>query len=149
MSIISYGIILWGASSPENLNSIFKIQKRALRYILNLSNSESCRQHFHDLKLLTVPSLFIFQTILFIRKNANKMPHLGDTHNYNTRNRSSLLIAPHRLKLTETQAVYIGAKLYNYLPQEIKLINNENKFRQTVKDFLINKTCYSVAEFLK
>ena len=43
-SILSSGIIFWGNSSPTN--SIFKIQKRTIRVIVNSSIRTSCRELF-------------------------------------------------------------------------------------------------------
>jgi uncharacterized protein YbaR (Trm112 family) len=43
-STIAYGIIFWG-NSPYS-NNIFKLQKRAIRIIMNVGNRESCRELF-------------------------------------------------------------------------------------------------------
>ena len=148
MSPISYGIILWGASSVGNLDSIFKIQKKALRLVLNLNSTEPCKAHFQHLNYLTVPSLYIFQTILFVRNHQNEFPTLGQHHEYNTRNKTSFSLYKHRLQITETQWSYIGVKLFNKLPAEIKETTNNQKFKKTLKSFLCNKAFYSLAEYL-
>ena len=46
-SIIAYGIIFWG-NSPYS-NNIFKLQKRAIRIIMNASNTVSCCKLFKKL----------------------------------------------------------------------------------------------------
>jgi hypothetical protein len=43
-SIISHGTIFWGNSTHSN--SIFKIQKRIIRIMMNAGNRESCRELF-------------------------------------------------------------------------------------------------------
>jgi hypothetical protein len=47
-SIISYGVIFWG-NSPYSSN-IFKLQKRAIRIIMNAGNEVSCRELFKKMK---------------------------------------------------------------------------------------------------
>ena len=147
ISLMSYGISLWGASSTNNLKDVLVIQKRALRYILSLNKKQSCRPYFKQHNLLTIPSLFIFQTLLLTRKRKNVFPLLGDCHSYETRNKNKFAVAQHRLKLSENSCAYIGVKLYNSLPDEIKQIKTHATFRKKLKQFLIDKTLYSVEDF--
>jgi len=49
-SIISYGIIFWGNSTYSN--TIFKLQKRVIRIMMNAGNRESCRELFKKLNFL-------------------------------------------------------------------------------------------------
>ena len=65
-SIISYGIIFWGNSSHSE--EIFKVQKRIIRIIMNLSKKASCRQPFKELNNLPVPSQYILSVLLFLTK---------------------------------------------------------------------------------
>ena len=148
MSHIAYGIILWGSSSKLNLNEIFKIQKRALRYIFGLKFTESCKQIFKTKRLLTVPALFIFHSILYIKKHESLLPHLGDNHQYNTRNRSEFEIIKHRLQKTEKHPSVLGAKLFNKLPNSLKNVTNSKKFKNEIKQYLIENAFYSVDEYL-
>jgi hypothetical protein len=53
-SIIAYGIILWG-KSPHS-NNIFKLQKTAIRIILNFDNRVSCHELFKKLNVLPLHS---------------------------------------------------------------------------------------------
>ena len=52
-SIIAYGIIFWG-NSPHS-NNIFKLQKRAIRIIMNVDNRVSYRELFRK---LNIPPLY-------------------------------------------------------------------------------------------
>ena len=57
-SLLTYGVIFWG-NSPINKN-IFKIQKGVIRIITNNPRRESCKHLFKQLKILTLPSQYIF-----------------------------------------------------------------------------------------
>jgi len=80
-SFISYSIVLWGKSSKQNLNAIFKLQKRAIRYICKLRARDHCSDAFKQLNILTVPSIYIYETILFVVKNNQLVyqPHITIT----------------------------------------------------------------------
>jgi hypothetical protein len=63
---LAYGIVVWGQSAKEFINRVFILQKTAVRYTARLKPLESCRDSFKQLKILTVYSLHIQQTILLI-----------------------------------------------------------------------------------
>jgi len=66
-SIIAYGIIFWG-NSPYN-NNIFKLQKRAIRIIMNTGNRVSCCELFKKLNILPLHSQYILSLLLFVVQN--------------------------------------------------------------------------------
>lgn len=51
---LSYGIILWGNSTE--VNQLFVLQKRCVRTLVNITDTESCRPHFIKQKILTLTS---------------------------------------------------------------------------------------------
>ena len=56
-SIITHGIIFWANSS--NSNTIIKLQKRAIRIIMNARNMVSCCELFKKLNVLPLHSQYI------------------------------------------------------------------------------------------
>jgi len=68
-SIITYGIIFWGASTQNKV--IFKIQKRIIRIIMNTGNKDSCRDLFKKLHILPLLFQNIFSLLMFVVKNKN------------------------------------------------------------------------------
>jgi hypothetical protein len=69
--LLSYGIVVWGHSAKANTTRIFALQKGAVRYTARLKHLESCRNSFRNLKILTVYSLYIQETILYVKKGVN------------------------------------------------------------------------------
>ena len=82
-SILSYGIIFWGNSSHSA--EIFKVQKRIIRIIMNLSKNASCRQWSRELNILPVPSQYILSLLLFITKNKGQFMTSSQMHRITTR----------------------------------------------------------------
>jgi len=72
-----------------------------------------------------------------------------DFHNYNTRQRSLFRTENHRLKLHETLPFQAGVKLINRLPDNIKNVHNLRLFKIKLKQYLLNKSYYSVEEFME
>jgi len=80
-SIIAYGIILWGNLSHSN--NIFKLQKRAIRIIMNVDNRVSCRELFKTLNILPLQSQYILSVLLFIVKNMEEFISNSEVHSIN------------------------------------------------------------------
>ena len=60
-SIFSYEMLPWG--SVSDINSIFILQKRAVRYIYNLRARDSLRNVFQDTGIIIVASQFVYYSI--------------------------------------------------------------------------------------
>ena len=148
-SHISYGIALWGACSVYKMESILKLQKRAIRYICGLPRDSHCRPLFKDLKILTAPSLYIFEVCLLTKKNANSLRRLGDTHTYETRHKNKFEVPPHRTCRYELKPSYQGIKFYEALPNIIRMEENFIKFKSSLKKYLIDKSYYKVNELFE
>jgi len=64
---MAYGLLLWGSSVYTK--DILLIQKRIVRIMCFKSRLESCRNIFRELRILTVISLYVYQSLLFVKKN--------------------------------------------------------------------------------
>jgi hypothetical protein len=58
-SLLSYGLIFWGKSANAKL--IFRLQKRAIRVMMQIPKTTSHKQHFKPLHILPLPSLYIYE----------------------------------------------------------------------------------------
>lgn len=56
-SLLSYAVLAWGQAS--NLARIFALQRRAIRIISGLNYRDDCREKFRNLKILTLPSIYM------------------------------------------------------------------------------------------
>lgn len=143
-SVISYGVLIWGNSA--HAIKIFRLQKRAIRIIAKVGYREHCRPLFKNLKIMPLPSLYVYVVILEIHKNKSKYPSHSDIHGHDTR--FSSLLRPPRYRLTVSQKNSLNISLYNILPDGIKILPY-NKFKATLKHFFLTNCFYETKEYIE
>src|SRR5204863_7416157 len=124
-SHVNYSIILWGNSSASKLELIFKLQKRAVRYIYGLRARDHCKPAFQNLRILTVPCIFIFEIVMYAVKN--NFTNVPVQHNHFTRFRNNRSAVAHNLSLFENKPNFLGPKFFNKIPQYITSLGNTPK----------------------
>ena len=132
-SSINYGILCWGNCS--RVNDILITPKKIFRLMLSMPFTASCRELFKQLNILTVPSLYIFSSVTFIKSNPenfiqerNGCSRYGLRLNYNMvfpstdflcvmcQNYTSLIWST-GIKYTECMlGIYCCTKVYGGLP---------------------------------
>lgn len=143
----NYSIVLWGDS--VEFSDIFIKQKKLIRILANIKQRQSCRPHFKTLKILTLPSIYIMQMTLFVKKYRHFFKSKSEQFtNYNRRNRDKLVLPPSTLKQFSNGPYSRLINIYNKIPTSIKEIIKDSAFRCKLKEYLIHKSYYSVDEFL-
>jgi hypothetical protein len=126
MSTARYGILAWGATSESNMNRVMIMQKRAVRIIANLGWRESCRGVFKELNLLTVPSAYILDAIMFVLRKSD-CTLVGDRTGRVTRRGLDIFLPPRRIFKADSNVLRQGKILFNALPTELKLMRGDLK----------------------
>lgn len=142
-SHLSYAVHLWGNSS--NASEVFTLQKKIVRIIVRANYTDHCKPFFIQLKILTLPSLYIFYQLLEIYKNKKHFVLNEDIHTYSTR--SSKLIRKPNNRLCKSDKNSLNVNLFNILPDIIKHLHF-NLFKKSLKAFLVKHAFYSVDEFV-
>lgn len=144
-SIIRYGILLWGNSS--DMHRAFVAQKKCLRAIWEMEQVESCRPVFKKHKILTLPSLYILETVMFVRKHYSFFEQ-RDNSNRRVATQRPLVMPRPRLELYKRNCAYMTCKIYNKLPTFL-LEQYGDMFQKALKDWLLVNCFYSIEEFFK
>jgi hypothetical protein len=145
-SIISYGIIFGGNTGCST--SLFKIQKRVVRTMMNAGKGESCRELFKHLNILPLQSQYILSLSLFVVNNLNMFKPNSMFHPINTRHCSDLHQPPVQLTKVQKGVYHSGIKVFNCLPTNIKSLSNDvKKFKSALKAFLLDGSFYTIQEF--
>jgi hypothetical protein len=98
-SIMSYGLILWRNST--NSKCVFKLQKTAIRIIMEARNNDSCRVFFKLLKILPLSVQCIYSLLMFVVNNRNLF--LDNEELYTIKTRNSYNLHPSLSHLTKCQ----------------------------------------------
>lgn len=88
--LLRYGILLWGNSGHAKRALI--PQKQCVRAICNADILTSCRALFKQLKLLTVPSMYIYEVCLFVKLHPELYKTNKEVCKFNTRYPNRLVI---------------------------------------------------------
>lgn len=143
-SYLNYGITIWGNAS--DINKILILQKRSIRIICGVNRRDSARPHFEKLGIMTVISLYIYNSLVEVHQQTNSIPKISDLHKYNTRNKHKLVLPKVRLKKTQKQGIYLKIKMFNKLP--LQIINLPiTIFKKRLSKYFRTHAFYSVSEY--
>ena len=140
---LNYAILAWGHSA--HTAEVFAMQRKCVRIIMDMGFRADCRCAFVSLGILTVPSLYIFASLLYI---INNLPlYSTGAHEYETRYRNNLVPEYHRLYRSRQATNHYGLKFFNVLPRGVRELPVA-QFTGVIKGFLLRGAFYSVEEYL-
>ena len=137
---LNYCNCIWSNTYQTHLLPLTLIHKRIIRNIAKANFLDHTEPLYSGLKILNIDrirklnlSLLMFKQIKY---NEFQFPILTQEHNYNTRNRDLLLIPQHRTTLLSNSFTIQAIKVWNKLPQSLKLIDNIRSFKKKVVNFI-------------
>jgi hypothetical protein len=96
-----------------------------------------CRNLIKGVTILPVWSKYILSLLLFVVKNENEFKLNSDTHQMNTGQKCDFQQPSSNLSLYEKEVNLVGIKLFNCLPQRVKIVNvNTKQFKSPLKNYL-------------
>ena len=95
---------------------VFILQKRTLRIIYGVPPRTSCKPLFIQSGILTLPSMFVLASLLYVKNNIENFTVCTNLHNYPTQNNLNLCIDRCKYSTTQSSFVIISLKLFNSLP---------------------------------
>lgn len=147
-SRLKYGIIFWGNSVEAE--RLFKIQKACIRSMFQLDYNATCKNTFKNEKILTVPSIYIYECACFVKLNYELFSNKELIHTYDTRGTVNPYLNPAQTTRTKVQksAPYQLIRIYNALPNQVKQMPIKD-YKKCLKDFLCNNVFYKIEDFFK
>jgi hypothetical protein len=88
LSLLQFGIIVWGPTT--DLRKALIMQMGIIRVMLWLRQRTSGREKLKKLQILSVPSLYILEIMMFFIKNPDKYQSNVSIHSKDVRQRSQL-----------------------------------------------------------
>lgn len=145
-SVLRYGLLLWGNST--DINRAFLSQKRCIRAIVGIPPYVSCKPFFHELGILTLACMYIFEIGLFVRGHPELFTKARDFFTRNTRHGDRLVLTQvPRTTLFKNNCYAMCVSVYNKLPSSIKDLPYI-MFRKKLKMWLLEKSFYCMGEYL-
>lgn len=138
---LQYGIILWGHS--PGAHDLFILQKKCLRIIVNIRQRQSCRPFFIKENILTVPCIYILETVKFVRKHKYLYEPVKSA-----RRETKLVIPEPKMEIFKNSPYYRSIQIYNKLPDNLLKEENYLKFCNKLKKLLLQKCYYSIEEYM-
>ena len=146
LSHLSYGIIAWGNCYSKYLDSLLKLQKRAIRLCTGSHYLAHTEPIFKRLRLLKVVDINVLQTAIFMFKlKHNISPPYFDSmfsynwqiHSYNTRNSENFYLTNPRTSLSSTSIRFKGPGTWHALPNNIKQCSYISAFKRKLKNKIL------------
>lgn len=136
-SLLSYGIIAWGAAYDNVLNPLIVAQKRIIKLIYKLNIRYPSNLLFKHCNFLSVRNLYYKDATM----QSIKYGALADNDViiYHTRYKENQNLILPRLNraIGQRSFLYLGQKMYNLLPQHLKNIIHNKKFKKIMSEWLI------------
>ena len=135
-----------GRSSIYHLDKVTKIQKSAVRTANKLPFNTRTSPHFRNCNILKLPDLFQYRALILmygaVYKNNNlypfhNLPSHSNLHSYSIRNCTKLILPPFSKSKTRMSISYVGAKLWNGLPDANKTDSSLAIFKKNLRDLLM------------
>jgi hypothetical protein len=146
--LLTYCIEAWGNASMCYVNTISKLQKRALRIITRTKWSSPSSPIFKDLKILNLSQLSILHTQLFMYKFFHKkLPNIfgsffqenRNIHSHNTRHQCNYHTPSFRLQKTSKIIRYTGVKSHALFSNTINYNCHISTYKKHVINLLLEK----------
>ena len=147
---IIYAIQIWSSCSNDQINMIFKLQKKAIRIIHSLPYNGHTEPFFKSSNILPLPKLIEFFRLQFMQQYVQGyLPRIFDStwiinanRNFNQpyllRNHNDLFVPVSRLSSFDKHPLYIIPKLWSeFNIHEIKIQRVKTIFNFKLKSFLI------------
>ena len=151
-SILSYGIELYGTAKIAHLQPLIVTFHKVLRMLQNKPRDTPVKTLYNNYSIFSLPVFFKFKILMLVYKclhtfecmpaNLCAIFNTGfQTHNYNTRSINSSVLNIHASDAFYSSYGYIGCKLWNSLPYNLKKCETVNCFKKKLKTHLCTIDC--------
>ena len=142
---MTYCNLVWASGGKTKINSIYLLQKKALRLCTGSHYLEHTYPLFSELKTLHIFDINTLQSLMYKYKN-KLLPESfkdfftlnSDIHSYPTRNSQNFHLVNPRLLIAHTSIRHHGPDLWNTLPDNITSCQNLFAFKAIIKKRLLS-----------
>ena len=135
-SVIRYGILVWGGMYKASLQCLNVLQNYILKIIFKKPKLFHTALLYSE-NILNVRCLYILTVSRFMIKSTNKS-HIS--HSLSTRNKQAgnLSIPKNKTTLNLKSIIYLGPKIYNALPHNLRCLKANKIFNRKCSDYIFS-----------
>lgn len=143
ISNIIYLNPIWNKASMTLLNKIDIVHKKVIKTIYNYPLLYPTSNLYNNQYISFMNICKIEMYLIAFKITNDEIKHnflinrMIDIHNYNTRNRTNFYLALFKTRNQQNNCLYNCLKLYNELPNELKLIKNLYSFKKKIKEHVL------------
>ena len=145
LSIINYGIIIWGNTSQTQLQRVQKIQNFAAKVALGSIKFDYVTPYLQGMKWLKIKDKYLYELALnifnIITKNVPSwlfyLPTSREMCAVNTRQQHHLHVPKTNTCTAERSFLVSGPKLWNSLPNDIRNKASSSSFKTQLRGYLL------------
>lgn len=136
---INYGIVAWGGATNNYVNQLEIVQKRIVKIIYKKDYTYSTDLLYEETRIFDIRQLFCIAVL--VRQFLKKNELVCINHSYLTRQKANMVRVPKTDKtVTQRSYYFLGPKLFNNLPDDIKTANSRAVFKRKLNTWLTCKT---------
>lgn len=144
-SLLQYCICSWGAGYDNTLNPLRRTQNILLRIILHKDRLFPTDELYSILNVFTLTNIYFYKLTLYSIKYQHKWT--VNTNPHNTRQHGQIQTRKVQKSLTYRHFIYLGPKLFNTIPTDLKQTNTLLLLKYKTKEWIKTKT-FNVQQFL-
>jgi len=153
MSYLRYGLTIWGAAPKSNLNSLYILQKKAIKIALQMQLRTPTISVFRAAKVLTLPNLYKFQLSIFMYKYKSELlppcfngyfEHNSSRHNYLTRSGCLYRLPLFTTTYCQQSIQFQGAKIWSTISEQIRSRPSTASFKRALRVELLHQQSVAV-----
>ena len=148
-SKIDYCCEVWGLRLLTQTSQVTKLQKRAVRIILETNYFTPSIQLFNRLDMLSYEKRVMYFRCIFVYKCLNnlssdffqnKFQYISEVHNLNTRSAANqnLSIPKCKTDYLKHSFIYSAIKVFNSIPVTIKSLPTISAYKKALKSYLMS-----------
>ena len=148
--LFDYCCTVWGETANKNIEKLFKLQKRAARYIMGARFDFPSKSLFKELGWLTIYNRIKYHKGVLMFKCVNDMApsylcemftSTSESIAYSLRSTASngLFVPRPNTNFMKSTFQYSGTVLWNNIPATVKSVNNIEMFKKKYFDYLISQ----------
>lgn len=118
-----------------------------VRVLAQIGYRDDVRQFFKQFRILTLPSQYIYDSLLYFHQNRDGYRRAEQVHRHDTRYRCDFRPEFLRLGTSWNATLHYAPTFFNKLPVGIRELPFK-KFKVVIKKYLLSEAFYSHSEFL-